>query len=66
MDKITIIKRLYKLAQMLDTMNMPEEADGVTNVMENLTDSPQITAWVNYGRSLAKKDPDFITIDDDL
>jgi hypothetical protein len=60
MDKITIIKRLYKLAQMLDTMNMPEEADGVTNVMENLTDSPQITAWVNYGRSLAKKDPDFM------
>jgi len=45
---------------MLDTMNMPEEADGVTDVMENLTDSPQVTAWTNYGRTLAKKDPDFM------
>jgi hypothetical protein len=60
MDKIILIKRLSKLAQMLDTMNMPEEADGVTDVMENLTDSPQVTAWANYGRSLAKKDIDFM------
>jgi len=60
MDKILLIKRLNKIAQMLDTMNMPEEADGVTDVMENLTDSPQVNAWANYGRSLAKKDIDFM------
>ena len=60
MDKITIIKRINKISQMLDTMEMPEQADGVTNVMENLTDSPQITVWANYGKTLAKKDPDFM------
>ena len=60
MDKIAIIKRLNKIAQMLDTMNMPGEADGVTDVMQNITDSQQVIAWKNYARSLAKKDPDFI------
>ena len=60
MNKLHIVNRLYKLAQMFDEMNMPEQADAVTNVMENISDSSQITAWTNYGRTLAKKDPDFM------
>lgn len=60
MNKLNIVNRLYKLAQMFDEMNMPEQADDVTNVMENISDSPEKTAWTNYARTLAKKDPDFI------
>jgi hypothetical protein len=60
MNKLHIVNRLYKLAQMFDEMNMPEQADDVTNVMENISDSPEKTAWTNYARTLAKKDPDFI------
>jgi hypothetical protein len=60
MNKLHIVNRLYKLAQMFDEMNMPEQADDVTNVMENISDSPEKTAWTNYARKLAKKDPDFI------
>lgn len=60
MDKFSIIKRLSKLAQVLDNMNMSEQADQVTDVMQNITDTPQVTAWKNFARSLAKKDPDFI------
>lgn len=60
MNKLHIVNRLYKLAEMFDEMNMPEQADDVTNVMENISDSPQIIAWTNYGRTLAKKDPDFM------
>jgi len=60
MNKLHIVNRLYKLAQMFDEMNMPEQADDVTNVMENISDSPEKTAWTNYARTLAKKDPDFM------
>ncbi len=60
MNKMSIISRLSKLAQMLDSMDMPQQADGVTDVMQNLADSPQVRAWTNFGRSLAKKDPDFM------
>ena len=60
MNKIEIIKRLNKIAQILDDMNMPEQADDVTDVMENISDSPEKIAWTNYARTLAKKDPDFI------
>lgn len=60
MNKISILEKLNKIAQMLENLNMPNEADDVTGVMENIVDSPQITAWTNFGRNLAKKDPDFI------
>ena len=60
MNKISILEKLNKIAQALENLNMPNEADDVTGVMENIVDSPQITAWTNFGKSLAKKDPDFI------
>ena len=60
MTKLNIVNRLNKLAQMFDEMNMPEQADDVTNVMENISDSPEKKAWHDYAFSLAKKDPDFI------
>ena len=60
MTKLHIVNRLYKLAQMFDEMNMPEQADDVTSVMENISNSPEKIAWTNFTKTLAKKDPDFI------
>lgn len=68
-----ILASMNEICEELDRMDLVEASNKITKIMvklaqemplvdesESLVDSPQITAWVNYGRSLAKKDPDFI------
>ena len=64
---------MNEICEELDKLNLVEASNEITRVMmkiaqENtnlleegsLVDSPQFAAWTNFGKFLAKKDPDFI------
>ena len=67
-----IIASMNNICEELDKLDLVEASNELAKIMvklaqempldqsENITDSPQVSAWSNYARSLAKKDPDFI------
>ena len=68
-----ILASMNEVCEELDKMDLVEASNEITKIMmklaqempmldesESLVDSQQVTAWSNFGRSLAKKDPDFI------
>jgi hypothetical protein len=66
-----ILASMNEICNELELLGMDKAASDVTILMkkyaqmeedqsENFADTPQVTAWKNFARSLAKKDPDFI------
>lgn len=67
-----IIASINNICEELDKLDLVEASNELAKIMvklaqempldqsENITDSPQVSAWSTYARSLAKKDPDFI------
>jgi hypothetical protein len=71
--KKQVLASMNEICEELDSMDLVEASNTITKMMmklaqedpsfleqENLVDTPQVTAWTNFARSLAKKDPDFI------
>ena len=68
-----ILASMNEVCEELDKMDLVKASNQITKIMmklaqempildesESLVDSQQVIAWTNYGRTLAKKDPDFM------